>query len=332
MNILISSVAAERFRGDIGEALGGQPYRLLQPDDVAHASADIAVVTRDVTGRSTKHEVTDDTRRFYDALRASGSLRWLHTHSAGADRPIFAELLQRGVRVTTSSGANARPVAQMALAGLLSLARRLPRLQQAQRERSWQPLLGDAAPRDLAGQTAVVVGYGPIGQRIVTLLEALEMRVIVVRREVHHTAETPRDPQAFPRFVSFASFDEVLPDTDWLILACPLTPLTRGLIDSRRLELLRPCAHLINIARGEIAVESDLIKALREQRLAGAFLDVFEHEPLPTASPLWDLPNVIVTPHTAGHTDGHYEAVGRIWLDNLKRWQSGEPLINETRA
>lgn len=332
MNILLSSAAAERFQNDIAEVLGGQRYRLLTSDATAHVDADIAFVTRDVTGSSTKHELTDDTRRFYDSLRAASTLRWVHTHSAGVDRPIFNELLQRGVRITTSSGANARPVAQMALAGLLTLARRLPQLMQAQREHVWRPLLGDALPRDITGQTAVIVGYGAIGQRIATLLGALDMHVIVVRREVSDGAETARDAHASPRFVSFASFDSVLPEADWLILACPLTSLTRGLIDARRLAMLPRGAHVINVARGEVVVEHDLIAALNEGHVAGAFLDVFEHEPLPYVSPLWDLPNVIVTPHTAGHVDSHYEAVGRIWLDNLARWQRGDPLVNETRA
>jgi phosphoglycerate dehydrogenase-like enzyme len=332
LNILLSSAAAERFQNDIAEVLGGQPYRLLTSEDAAHVDADIAVVTRDVTGSSTKHELTDGTRRFYDSLRAASKLRWVHTHSAGVDRPIFNELLQRGVRITTSSGANARPVAQMALAGLLTLARRLPQLMQAQREHVWRPLLGDALPRDITGQTAVIVGYGAIGQRIATLLGALDMHVIVVRREVNDSAETSTDAHASPRFVCFASFDGVLCEADWLVLACPLTSLTRGLIDARRLAMLPRGAHIINVARGEVVVEHDLIAALRERHLAGAFLDVFEHEPLPCASRLWDLPNVIVTPHTAGHVDSHYEAVGRIWLDNLARWQRGDPLVNEARA
>lgn len=325
MNILLSGAAALRFESEIADRFREQPYRLMTLDDAMHGDAEIAFVSRDITGRSTKHELTEETSRFYDAMRNAPGLRWVHTHAAGVDRPIFEELLRRGVRVTTSSGANARPVAHAALAGLLALARRLPQLQQAQREHAWRPLLADAAPRDLAGQTAVIVGYGAIGQRLATLLEALEMNVIVVRRE----AVTTPDTATAARFTTFASFDAVLPQADWLILACPLTPLTRRLIDARRLALLPRDAHLVNVARGEVTVEADVIAALRERTLAGAYLDVFEHEPLDPGSPLWDLPNVIVTPHTAGHADSHYEAVGRIWLDNLARWQRGEPLVNE---
>ena len=122
--------------------------------------------------------------------------------------------------------------------------------------------------------------------------------------------------------------DQVLPQADWLILACPLTDTTRGLIDRHALALLPPGAHLINVARGEVVNEPDLIAALQSRQLAGAFLDVFAHEPLPAESPLWDLPNVIVTPHTAGHSDGHFERVAQAFVDNLVRWVAGQPLAN----
>ncbi|HTH62081.1 MAG TPA: D-2-hydroxyacid dehydrogenase [Paraburkholderia sp.] len=328
MDILLSSVAARHFDGEIARTLGKSPYRLLTPDDTARSDAQIAFVSRDVTGRSTKHELTDDTRRFYDTMLAAPRLRWVHAHSAGIDRPVFVELLRRGVRVTTSSGANARTVAHAALAGLLALARRLPSMMEAQREHAWRPLLADAAPPDLANQTAVVVGYGAIGRKIAALLDALEMNVIVVRRDATAADSANRTP----RMVAFDALDSVLPQADWLILACPLTPQTARLIDARRLSLLPARAHFINVARGEIVVEPDLVDALRDNVLAGAYLDVFAHEPLNEASPLWDLPNVIVTPHTAGHSDGHYAAVGRIWLDNLARWTRGESLVNEVQG
>lgn len=330
LDILLSRLAVQRFGAAIAQTLRAVPYRLITPDDVMHARAEVddacavvAFISRDVTGRSTKTAVTAETEHFYRALRASPHLRWVHAHSAGIDRPIYPELLQRGVTVTTSAGANARSVAHAALAGLLSLARRLPLLQAAQRQHTWQPLLEDATPRELAGQHALIVGYGPIGQRLAKLLDALEMNVTVVRREAGGVA---------PRAIALAEIDAALPETDWLILACPLTPLTTRLIDGRRMRLLRRDAHLINIARGEVVVEADLIAALREQVLTGAYLDVFEREPLDPASPLWDLPNVLVTPHTAGHSDSHYEAVGRIWLDNLARFARGAALVNDAQS
>ena len=317
INVLLSSEASERLHREIGHVLAGQPYCIVAPHTVGTGLADIAFISRDVTGGSSKTQLERTTLEFYEALRASPRLAWVHTHSAGADRPIFPELQQRGVRVTTSSGATAPIVAQTALGAVLALARRFPRLAVAQREHAWRPLLADAPP-PLAGQTAVVVGYGPIGQRIVDLLEALDMEVIVVRREA-----------VTSKAIAFSDLDLVMPRCDWLILACPLTSLTWRLIDARRLALLPGGAHVINVSRGEVLVEADLIAAIKHGKLAGAYLDVFEREPLDAASPLWDLPNVMVSPHSAGHSSGNAAAVDRIWLDNLARWTKGMHLKNE---
>ena len=322
MEILLSRVAAERFGDAIANVLGDTPCRILTPDEPHHGRADIAFISRDVTGRSTKTDLTGELQAFYTVLRESPRLAWVHGHSSGADRPIFPELLQRGVTVTTSSGANAGVVAQSALGGMLALARRFGHLYDAQRRHAWEPLLGDASPCDLAGQNALIVGYGPIGQRIARLLEVLEMDVTVVRRESSAAGNGP------VRTISLAQLDEALPHADWLILACPLTPLTTRLIDARRIALLPSRASLVNVARGEVVVQSALVEALASSALAGAWLDVFEREPLDAASPLWDLPNVLISPHTAGHSDSYYDAVGRIWLDNLARWQRGAPLVN----
>lgn len=324
LRILLSDSAREFLGARIGEALGAKPFELvpIEGADARVASdVDIAFVSRDVTGRSTKHELSPALAACYDTLRAATRLQWVHIHSTGADRPVFGELRARGVAVTTSSGTNALVVAQTTIAGLLALARRFPRLMAAQQQRSWQTMIGSALPRDLEGQTAVVVGWGPIGQNIGRLLEALGLRTVVVRR----TAQPVRGVQ---RVAGFEDLHTVLPSADWLILACPLTAQTRGLIDARALALLPPGAQLINVARGEVVNEADLIDALQRQQLAGAFLDVFAHEPLPADSPLWAMPHVIVTPHAAGHSDGHYRRVADVFIDNLGRWARGEPLLH----
>lgn len=329
MDILLSRAAAERFGDAIANVLGDTAYRLVTPDEPHRGRAEIAFISRDVTGRSTKTELTAELQAFYAVLRESPQLAWVHTHSSGADRPIFPELLQRGVTVTTSSGANAGVVAQSALGGMLALARRFSHLYEAQRRHAWEPLLGEASsPCDLAGQNALIVGYGPIGQRLARLLEVLEMNVTVVRRESGAGGTAGAGANGAVRTISFAQLDDALPHTDWLILACPLTPLTTRLIDARRIALLPSSACLVNVARGEVVDQSSLIKALAGGALAGAWLDVFEREPLDAASPLWDLPNVLISPHTAGHSDSYYDAVGRIWLDNLARRQRAAPLVN----
>ncbi len=283
---------------------------------------DLAFISREVTGSSTKHQVHPELQACYDLMLDNTGLKWVHIHSAGADRPIYQSLVQRGVQVSTSSGANARVVAAMALAGLLALNKRFPMLWTQQQHREWLPLLGEGRmPRDLPGQTATVVGWGPIGQELAQLLSALGLKVIAIRTKAagHHNGI---------EMVRFADMQSVLPRTDWLILACPLTQSTRGLVNAQVLQALSPGAQLINVARGEVVVQDALIDALQRGQLQGAFLDVFDTEPLAVDSPLWAMPNVMITPHAAGHSDGNAQRVNQMFLDNLTRWLCAQPLNN----
>lgn len=327
LRLLLSQQALAQHGAAIARVFGARAYELVTIEQAVagtRSDIDLAFISRDVTGLSTKHELAPGLQACYEVLRRSQGLRWVHIHSAGADRDIYVELRARGVRVTTSSGANAEVVAQTALAGLLALARRFPQLMAAQREHRWAPLIGSALSRDLGGQTAVLVGWGPIGQRIGAFLRLLGLRLVVVRTQA-------RPPQDEIEFVGLGDLPAVLPRADWLLLACPLTPQTRGLIDAHALTALPRGASLVNVARGEVVVEADLIAALRSGHLGGAFLDVYEHEPLPVASPLWDLPNVIAMPHSAGHSDGNAARVAALFLDNLGRWCAGQALHNLAR-
>ncbi|MBO9356272.1 D-2-hydroxyacid dehydrogenase [Bordetella petrii] len=294
----------------------GREIALCHPGDPQAAQAEIAFVSRDITGRSTKFEIQPDTERFYAALRATQGLQWLHVHSLGLDRDVYQEMHRRGARVTASRGASDAVVAQAALAGVLALARRLPRLFRAQQRHAWEPLFDEWMPRDLAGQRAVIVGWGGIGQRIGALLQALGLEISVAR----HGGEPAGDGI---RTVRYGALGELVPGASWLVLACPLSDDTRNLVDARILAALPPHAHLVNVARGHVVDEPALIRALQSGQLAGAFLDVFHHEPLPDASPLWDLDNVMVSPHTAGFSDGNTVRVRRIFVENLNRWLRG---------
>ena len=131
--------------------------------------------------------------------------------------------------------------------------------------------------------------------------------------------------------VAYGEIAAQLPATDWLVLACPLTELTRGLVDAAALAALPRGAHVVNVARGEVIVEKELIEALRSGHLGGAWLDVFEHEPLDPASPLWDLPRVMISPHSSAHSQGNYDRVGEIFVDNLGRFVEGKPLRNAVK-
>lgn len=288
----------------------------------APCDADIAFMTREVTGASGKGSPTPELRNFGRVLRNAPGLKWLQIHPAGAELPIYRELRDRGVKVTTASGATAVTVAHSALGALIAINRRFPLLADAQRRHAWEPRLGDRAPRDFKNQCAVVVGLGPIGRNLAPLLKMLGMRVIGVRRTAEPVAGCDRT-------IAYADVPSVLPEADCLILCCPTSPLTRGLANAAAFSAMPAGSLLVNVARGEVAVETDIIEALHTGQLAGAYLDVFEREPLDPASPLWDLPNVIVTPHTASHSLGQNEAIFDIFLDNLERWRTGQALRND---
>ncbi|MBW2233138.1 MAG: D-2-hydroxyacid dehydrogenase, partial [Deltaproteobacteria bacterium] len=225
------------------------------------------------------------TREFAIAALKAENLRWLHTFSAGVDDAFFQTLIDRGVRLTTSSGAHAVPIAQTVMMYLLVLSRDLPGWLRDQAERRWNP----RELRDLQGLHLGVVGLGPIGLEVARLGAGFGMRVTGVRR-------TPKGDEPCETW-EMAHLEQLLPQLDALVLALPLAAETRGLIDSAALARMKSDALLINIARGGLVDEAALVDALRGGRLGGAGLDVFAEEPLPEKSPLWSMPNVIVTPH-----------------------------------
>lgn len=328
LRILMSRQSIDRLASSVSAVMGPRPHELISFEDAValqRTDADVAFLSREVTGTSTKHEIHPALQQVYEILRRSTGLQWLHIHSAGADRQIYLDLIARGVRLSTSSGANAQVVATVALAGILALARRFPLLWAEQQARQWIPMMGARMPRDLPGQTATIVGWGPIGQKLGSLLQALGMHVVAVRQQAQ---AKPVAGSGGVEMVGFSDWQQVLPKTDWLVLACPLTATTRQLVNAQALALLPAGAHLINVARGEVVDEPALVAALQSGRLGGAFLDVFAHEPLPRESALWKLPQVMLTPHAAGHSDGNEGRVAQMFLDNLRCWADGLPLRN----
>jgi phosphoglycerate dehydrogenase-like enzyme len=324
MKILLSELSMRTLSQDIARVMGSRPFECVSFEDAVASGRrdfDVAFVSRDVTGLSTKHELAPSLKACYKVLEESPNLRWVHIHSAGADRDVYVRLRAKGVQVATSSGANAEVVAQTALAGLLALSRKFPELVHAMHAKKWAPLLGSQLPSDLSGQTALLVGWGPIAQKVAQFLSVLGLRMKVVRQhaQAKSLVKTGIDSSQ-PEMLTFETIDSALPSTDWIILMCPLTETTRGLINARRLNLLPPGAGLVNVSRGEVVVERDLIEALQNGRLGSAYLDVFEHEPLPQSSPLWNLPNVILTPHSAGFSAGNELRVSHMFLDNLASW------------
>ena len=294
--------------------LPDDPHARLAPEDCAQV--EIAYYTRDI-----RFSPFNDS--FIDALAAASCLKWVHFVTAAIEHfPFVTALLERGVKLTHSAGSNGEPVAQTAICGLLMLARRFPHWWAAQGRHEWDPLRLDALPRDLAGQTVIIVGLGTIGAAVARFCQAIGMRVVGVRR----SPQRPGDPvhEMHPP----AAMPELLPRCNWVVLACPLTPETQRMIHAGTLARLPRGACLINVARGGLADEGAVIAALKSGQLAGAYLDVFEPEPLAADSPLWETPNVIVSPHNASASAGNDGRATRIFLDNLVSWAHGRPLRN----
>lgn len=248
-------------------------------------------------------------------------LRFIQSVSAGTDQYDQALLRERGIRLASAAGVNAEAVAEHAMALVLALARRLPEARDLQHARRWRGMAADRASREdqLTGRTLLVVGLGRIGARLARLAKAFEMRVVATRR----------DPAAGSGGVADLvlgndRLPELLALADVVALTCPLTPETENLIDAAALAAMKPTAHLVNVARGRVVDEVALIDALQQRRIAAAALDVLREEPLPATSPLWAMPQVLITPHSAGETQRYEDGVVDILLDNLGRLQRGE--------
>ncbi|WP_293858616.1 D-2-hydroxyacid dehydrogenase [uncultured Alsobacter sp.] len=260
-----------------------------------------------------------------DYLARSPRLRFLQSISAGTDqydKPAFAA---RGLRLASGQGSNEKAVAQHAMALLLALTRHLHLGRDRQAQAQWRPMIGDRTRREdeLGGKTMAIVGFGRIGQRLAAHAKAFEMRVVGVRRDA-----TPMLGVA-DAVLPTARLAEALGQADVVVLTCPLTPETTNLMDAAAFAALKPGAILINVARGKVVDEGALLAALASGTVSSAGLDCFHDEPLPATSPIWALPNVLVTPHSAGETRRYEDNVVDLLLENLDRlWAGRTDLVN----
>lgn len=248
-------------------------------------------------------------------------LRWVQATSAGIGEFLARTgLAATDIRFTTAAGVHATALAEFALLGLLYFTKDVPFLQQRQAERHWERYTAES----LAGRRAVVVGLGEVGREVARVCAALQMEVWGMRR-----ATDGAPPPGVSRLIVREELREALTGADALVLACPLTRETERLIGAEELAALSRSAILVNVARGAVVDEQALIAALAENRLRGALLDVFEHEPLPADSPLWAMPNVVVSPHSASTVPDENGRIVEIFVDNLGRFLEGRPLRNE---
>jgi phosphoglycerate dehydrogenase-like enzyme len=259
-----------------------------------------------------------------EQFAATRRLRWIHAPSAAVHQLLFPELVNSDVVVTNSREVHGPVVAEHVLALIFALAKKIPQAAVFQQKHIWgqEEIWNHGAhPREIAGATLGLIGVGSIGSRVAQMASALGMRVIVVREHVEKTC-----PEGVEAVFPPAALDEVLKQSDYVVLAAPLISATRGLINADRFAAMKAGGCLVNVGRGEQVDEAALVQALRTRRIAGAALDVFEKEPLPADSPLWIAENLLITPHIAGLTEKLWHRHYELFADNLRRYLARQPL------
>lgn len=262
--------------------------------------------------------LSEATRDAWTEQRTAPTLRWIHVAAAGVDKLLFDELIASEVTVTNSRGIFESSIAEFVLGVTLAFAKDFPGNYRFQQQQQWQ----HRDTERITGRRALVVGTGPIGRATARLLRAAGMRVAGVGRTARES-----DPD-FGVVHEDTALLEVLPDADYVVAVAPLTDRTRGLFDARAFAAMKSTARLVNVGRGELVAERELVTALESGAIGGAALDVFATEPLPVDSPLWDLPNVLVSPHMSGDFLGWEEALAELFVENFQRWSVGESLRN----
>jgi phosphoglycerate dehydrogenase-like enzyme len=261
-----------------------------------------------------------------EQFRAAPKLRWVHSTAAAVHQLLFPELIESAVILTNAREVHGPVVAEHALALIFALAKKVPAAVRLQGRHIWgqEELWRESPPpRELAGATLGIVGLGSIGRELAKRSAALGMRVSATR-------EHPKKGSEGLDLVAIYApeqLHEMLTASDYVVIAAPLTADTRGLINAERLSQMKPDAFLINVSRGQLVDEAALIECLHENRIAGAALDVFEREPLPSDSPLWDMKNLLITPHVAAVTEKMWDRHYALISENLRRFLAGKPLL-----
>ena len=274
----------------------------------------------DYRGLLARAEVLFATRIPPEVVKRAPRLRWIQFTSAGVDHLWQPSLGAANVAVTTTRGIHAYPMAEFVMSCVLAFEKGVPRMLRSQRERRWDRFMVE----ELLGKTMVLLGVGEIGRGVARLAKAFGIHTVGVgRREMRDEAVPELDEQ-----LSSAALPGVLGRADYVVASLPLTARTRGALNEEMFRAMKPSTVFVNVGRGRTVDEAALIRALKEGWIGAAALDVFEQEPLPTASPLWDLPNVLISPHMGSDTARYMERMTEVLYDNLIRYAEGRPLRN----
>ena len=255
---------------------------------------------------------------------AARQLRWIHAPTAAVHQFMFQELIQSQVVLTNSTEVHGPVVAEHVMALIFALAKKIPQAALLQREKVWgQESMWNEGQhlREIAGATLGLIGVGSIGRRVAQMASGLGMKVIAVREHVEKGT-----PQGVQAVYSAAELDRLLAQSDFVVMAAPLLTATERLMNAERFEQMKPDAFLINVGRGPQVDEAALAEAIRKRQIAGAALDVFDQEPLPADSPLWDLDTLLITPHTAGLTEKLWQRHYDLFSENVRRYMAHQPL------
>lgn len=305
MKILISFDLDNAYVNRIRSCLESVDIQMSSdPKTVISACSDVEVI---LAGRFTKEMFTN-----------SAKLRWIQTVSAGVDRFLFPEFVSSNVLLTNAKGIHFPQVSDHVLAMILAFSRRLNKFIRAQSERKWARIQCD----ELQKRTIGIIGLGSIGNEIARKAKCFGMKVVAVDKN------SRRSPSCVDKILDLSGLHELLEQSDFVVVSVPLTQESDGMIGKKELSTMKQDAVLINVSRGRVVQEKALIRVLKESKIGGAGLDVFEEEPLSPASELWLMENVIITPHVAGSTPHYWDRVCDIFCENLRRYASGQPLIN----
>jgi phosphoglycerate dehydrogenase-like enzyme len=298
----------------------------------------VARKIEDISDEAWKRVEVLYTNRILPKPEQAPNLRWIQLHWAGMDHTLDDPILQReGLAITSVSGASASQMAEHAVMMMLALGHHLTEAFNLQKKAEWPSGRWELfSPHELRDSTVGIIGYGSIGRQIARLLQTFGAQVLATKRDIKHPEDIgyTQDGQGDPggdlvnRLYPPQALQSMLKECDYVVVTLPRTKLTRGLLGAEELGALKPGAFLVDISRGEIVDHNALTPLLKEHKIAGAALDVFPVEPLPADSPLWKLPNVIITPHIAGFSPHYDERAAALFIENLRRYLEGLPLYN----